>query len=219
VLEPLHVWARMHILLVDDDSYFRAAIKRILQKEGFEIIEAGDGTEGYEAVKEFGATIVLLLTDFQMPRMDGLSLIESARELYPNMPVLLLTASQLENRPRRHAVLNKPIGREALLQAVRSAIAAAGKERPTRKVEVFSAGSGCSEQLITAIRAAACPSCEVRVLDVTAAEGAERANQLGVQFVPAVAINDELVCCPCGCGPDLAKLRAAGLGVQLSSEA
>ena len=85
-----------------------------------------------------------------------------------------------------------------------------------RKVEVFCGGSCGSENLITSIRAAACPSCEVRVLDVTAAEGAERANQLGVQSVPAVAINDELVCCPCECGPDLAKLRAAGLGVPLS---
>jgi hypothetical protein len=99
---------------------------------------------------------------------------------------------------------------------VRSAIAAAGTEGPTRKVEVFTSGYCSSEKLITAIRAAACPSCEVRVLDVTAVEVAERANQLGVQSVPAVAINDELVCCPCECGPDLAKLRAAGLGVPLS---
>jgi len=148
--------------------------------------------------------------------MDGLSLIESVRELHPKMPVLLMTGSRLENRPRSYAVLNKPIGRETLLQAVRSAIAAAGTERPTRKVEVFTSGYCCSEKLITTIKAAACPSCEVRVLDVTAAEVAERANQLGVQSVPAVAINDELVCCPCQCGPDLAKLRAAGLGVPLS---
>jgi hypothetical protein len=148
--------------------------------------------------------------------MDGLSLIESVRELHPKMPVLLITGSRLGNRPRSYAVLSKPFGREALLQAVRSAVAAAGTARSTRKIEVFTSGYCCSEQLITAIRAAACPSCEVRVLDVTAAEGAERANQLGAQSVPAVAINDDLVCCPCECGPDLAKLRSAGLGVPLS---
>jgi hypothetical protein len=74
-------------------------------------------------------------------------------------------------------------------------MAAAGTERPMRKVEVFSSGC-CNEKLIAAIRAAACPSCEVRVLDVTAAEGTERTSQLGVHSVPAVAINDELVCCP-----------------------
>jgi CheY-like chemotaxis protein len=206
----------MPILVVDDEPLFRSAVNTILRKAGFHTIEARDGSEAYEIVRAIGASVELLLTDFQMPRMDGLSLIESVRELHPKMPVLLMTASRLENRPRSYAVLNKPIGREALLQAVRSAIAAAGTERPTRKVEVFSSSCCCSEKLIAAIRAAACPSCEVRVLDVTAAEAAERANQLGVQSVPAVAINDELVCCPCECGPDLAKLRAAGLGVPLT---
>jgi CheY-like chemotaxis protein len=206
----------MPILVVDDEPFFRSAVNTILRKAGFHTIEARDGLEAYEIVRAIGASIELLLTDFQMPRMDGLSLIESVRKLHPKMPVLLMTASRLEYRPRSYAVLNKPIGREALLPAVRSAIAAAGTERPTRKVEVFSSGYCCSEKLITAIRAAACPSCEIRVLDVTAAEGAERANQLGVQSVPAVAINDELVCCPCECGPDLTKLRAVGLGVPLS---
>jgi glutaredoxin 3 len=205
----------MPILVVDDEPSFRSAVNTILRKAGFHTIDARDGFEAYEIVRAIGASVELLLTDFQMPRMDGLSLIESVRELHPKMPVLLMTGSRLEKRPRSYAVLNKPIGREALLQAVRSAIAAAGTERPTRKIEVFSSGSCCSEKLIRAIRAAACPSCEVRVLDVTAAEESERANQLGVKSVPAVAINDELVCCPCECGPDLAKLRAAGLGVPL----
>jgi len=206
----------MPILVVDDDPFFRSAVNTILRKAGFHTIEAQDGFEAYEIVRAIGASVELLLTDFQMPRMDGLSLIESVRKLHPKMPVLLMTGARLESRPRSYAVLNKPIGREALLQAVRSAIASDGTGRPTRKVEVFSNGDCCSEKLITAIRAAACPSCEVKVLDVMAAEVAGRANQLGVQSVPAVAINDELVCCPCECGPDLAKLRAAGLGVPLS---
>src|SRR6516164_2056221 len=206
----------MPILVVDDEPFFRSAVNTILRKAGFHTIEARDGLEAYEIVRAIGASIELLLTDSQMPRMDGRSLIESVRELHPKMPVLLMSGSRLENRPRGYAVLNKPIGREVLLPAVRSAIAAAGTERPARKVEVFSSGYCCSEKLFTAIRAAACPSCEVRVLDVKAAEIAERANQLGVRSVPAVAINDELVCCPCECGPDLTKLRAAGLGVPLS---
>jgi len=127
-----------------------------------------------------------------------------------------MTGSPLVDRTGSYPVLNKPFDRAALLQAVRSAIAAAGTERPARKIEVFSSGCFRSEELITAIRAAACPSCDVTVLDVTAAEVAERANQLGAQSFPAVAINDELVCCPCECGPDLARLRVAGLGVPQS---
>lgn len=206
----------MPILVVDDEPFFRSGIISILRKAGFHTIEARDGFEAYEIVRAIGASVELLLTDFQMPRMDGLSLIDSVRELHPKMPVLLMTGSRVENRPRSYAVLKKPIRREALLRAVRSAIVAAGTERPTRKVEVFSSGNCCSEKLITAIRAAACPSCVVRVLDVTAAEVTERVNHLGVHCVPAVAIDDELVCCPCECGPDLAKLRAAGLGEPLA---
>jgi len=206
----------MPILVVDDERFFRAAMTSILRRAGFHTIEARDGFDAYEIVQAIGAGIELVLTDFQMPGMDGLSLIESVRKLHPKMPVLLVTGSRLENRPRGYPILHKPIGREALLQAVQSAIAAAGTGRTTRKVEVFSSGCCCYERLITSIKAAACPSCEVTVLDVTAAEAAQRAKQLGVQSVPAVAINDELVCCPCECGPELTKLRAAGLGVPLS---
>jgi hypothetical protein len=88
-------------------------------------------------------------------------------------------------------------------------------EKRKRKVEVFSSGCCCSENLITAIKAAACPSCEVSVLDMKEQGVAKRANHLGVRVAPAVVINDELVCGPCEGGPDLAKLRAAGLGVPL----
>jgi CheY-like chemotaxis protein len=206
----------MPILVVDDEQFFRSAINRILRKAGFHTIEARDGREAYEIVRAIGASVELLLTDIEMPRMDGLSLVKSVRELHPKMPVLLMTGSRLENRTGSYALLNKPISREALLQAVRSAIIAAGTERPTRKVEVFSCGCCSDESLVIAIKAAACPSCEIRVLDVRAAEVAERANQLGVQSFPAVAINGELVCCPCECGPDLGELRTAGLGVPLS---
>ena len=205
----------MPILVVDDEPFFRSAVNTILRNAGFHTIEARDGLEAYEIVRAIGASIELLLTDVQMPRMGGLSLINAVRELCPKMPVLLMTGSSLQNRPSSYAVLNKTSGGEVLLQAVRNAIAAAGTERPTRKIEVFISGNCCTE-LITAIGAAACPSCKLSVLDVTAQEVAERANQLGVHSVPAVAINDKLVCCPCECGPDLAKLRAAGLGEPLA---
>src|SRR5262249_16238340 len=159
--------------VVDDEPVFRSAVSTILRRAGFHIIEAQDGLEACEIVRAIGTSIELLLTDLQMPRMDGLSLIESVRELHPEIPVLLMTGSQLENGPGSYAVLNKPISREALLRAVRSAIVPVGTERPKRRVEVFTSGPCCSEKLIAAIRAAACPSCEVRVLDVTAANVAE----------------------------------------------
>src|SRR5215475_4507720 len=125
----------MPILVVDDEPFFRSGIISILRKAGFHTIEARDGLEAYEIVRAIGASIELLLTDFQMPRMDGLSLIASVRELHPKMPVLLVTSLRLESRPTNYAVLNKPIGREALLEAVESTIAAARTEKAARKIE------------------------------------------------------------------------------------
>ena len=84
-----------------------------------------------------------------------------------------------------------------------------------RTVEIFSAGCSCCEDIIRAIKAAACSSCEVTVHDMRQPEVAERAQQLGVRSVPAVAINGELAGCCSGRGPDLDTLRAAGLGVPL----
>ena len=85
-----------------------------------------------------------------------------------------------------------------------------------RTIEVFSAGCSCCEEIITEIKKAACPSCEVTVVDMKKADVAERAKHLGVKSVPAVAIDGKLAGCCSGRGPDMAVLRAAGLGVPLS---
>jgi CheY-like chemotaxis protein len=61
-----------------------------------------------------------VLTDINMPRMDGLSLAESAREWFPKLPVLLMTAhaQSLQNQANSYPVLRKPFLRQALLEAV-----------------------------------------------------------------------------------------------------
>src|SRR5262249_42726301 len=99
----------MPILVVDDEPSFRSAVNSILRQAGFHTIEARDGLEAYEIVRAIGASVELLLTDFQMPRMDGLSLIESVRKLHPKVPVVLMTGSRVENRLRSYAVMNKPV--------------------------------------------------------------------------------------------------------------
>ena len=81
-----------------------------------------------------------------------------------------------------------------------------------RKIEIFSAGCGLCEDTIEMVQNAACSSCEVVVLDMNDSETASRAKQLGVQSVPAVAIDGELAACCADRGVDVAALRAAGLG-------
>lgn len=82
----------------------------------------------------------------------------------------------------------------------------------TRKIEVFSAGCPVCDEAIDMVRRNACPSCEVKVLDMKDPEVAKRARELGVCSVPAVAIDGKLAECCAGRGPDAKTLKAAGLG-------
>jgi glutaredoxin 3 len=81
-----------------------------------------------------------------------------------------------------------------------------------RTIEVFSAGCVACTETIEMVRRAACPSCDVTVLDMHDSAVARRARQLGIRSVPAVVIDGKLADCCAGRGPDEATLRIAGLG-------
>lgn len=83
---------------------------------------------------------------------------------------------------------------------------------PLRKVEVFSAGCPVCQDTIDLVTRLGCSSCEIVVLDMHKRSVAQRAQQLGVRSLPAVAINGELAACCAGQGPDENTLRTAGLG-------
>ncbi len=85
-----------------------------------------------------------------------------------------------------------------------------------RLVEVFSAGCAVCEEAIEQVRALACSSCDVQILDMQDVGVAKRAGDLGIRSVPAVAIDGKLADCCAGRGPDEAALRAAGLGQPLA---
>lgn len=84
-----------------------------------------------------------------------------------------------------------------------------------RKIEIFSAGCAVCAEAIDQIRATACPSCDIIVLDLKDYSIAERAKKIGIRSVPAIVIDGVLADCCAGRGPDEAVLRAAGLGQPL----
>lgn len=81
-----------------------------------------------------------------------------------------------------------------------------------RKVEIFSAGCPVCQETIDLVSRLACTSCEISVLDMKNSDTAQRAKELGVRSVPAVAINGQLADCCAGRGIDENLLRAVGLG-------
>jgi len=79
------------ILTVDDSSSFRQMLAFSLKAVGYRVVEAIDGEDGLEKAKSHAFDLVL--TDQNMPRMDGLTLIRSLRALenYRKVPILMLT--------------------------------------------------------------------------------------------------------------------------------
>ena len=79
------------ILTVDDSASIRQMVTFTLNSAGYDVIEAADGQEGLEMAQE--KVVDLVLTDQNMPRMDGLTLIKNLRAMapYSKVPILMLT--------------------------------------------------------------------------------------------------------------------------------
>ncbi len=85
-----------------------------------------------------------------------------------------------------------------------------------RKIEIFSAGCPVCLDMVEMIQQLACPSCDVKVLNINQPMVAKKAKKLGIRSVPAVLINGKLADCCEGRGPDKEVLMAAGLGQPLT---
>jgi len=83
-------------------------------------------------------------------------------------------------------------------------------------IEIFSAGCSVCENLVQQVRDAACPSCDVQVLDMKAPDIQQRAADLGIKSIPAVVIDGKLADCCTSRGVELDVLRSAGLGQPIS---
>ena len=79
------------VLTVDDSASIRQMVAFTLKGAGYDVVEAADGQEGLDKAKV--SQVNLMLTDQNMPKMDGLTLIKSLRVLpqYAAVPILMLT--------------------------------------------------------------------------------------------------------------------------------
>ena len=81
---------KVKILVVDDESRMRKLIKDFLEREGYCILEAGDGVEALDLFYE-NRDIALIILDVMMPRMDGWQTCKEIRE-HSKVPIMMLTA-------------------------------------------------------------------------------------------------------------------------------
>jgi two-component system chemotaxis sensor kinase CheA len=81
------------ILFAEDSSFFRNQVKASMEKEGFIVLEAEDGVIAWDLLQEKSEEIALVVTDIEMPKMDGFALTRKIKECpaYAHLPVIALT--------------------------------------------------------------------------------------------------------------------------------
>jgi len=100
--EPALAPSSSVILVADDDPTVRHFVKVVLNREGYQVLEASSGESALALARKLAGAFDLVVTDIQMPGMDGRALGEAIRELASNVPVIYVSG-QVEN-----ADLNKP---------------------------------------------------------------------------------------------------------------
>ncbi len=81
------------VLLVEDDDVVRELVRRILESEGYQIIEQMDGSGTLEAITREKPK--LLLTDIVMPNQEGLETIRMVRAEFPDLPIIAISSHGL----------------------------------------------------------------------------------------------------------------------------
>jgi two-component system, chemotaxis family, chemotaxis protein CheY len=112
------------ILAVDDSASMRQMVRYTLETAGYEVVQANDGVEALDYAKTAGADLVL--TDVNMPNMDGITLCKELRGLahYKGVPILMLTtesATETKTRGKQAGATGwivKPFNPEQLLATI-----------------------------------------------------------------------------------------------------
>lgn len=78
------------ILLIDDEPHLPYQLARYLRKRGYEVHTAADGEAGLQELQKYSVDLVLL--DMRLPKLSGLEVLAQARQLEPELPVVMLTA-------------------------------------------------------------------------------------------------------------------------------
>ena len=112
------------ILVIDDSETIRSHLGQTLRDAGYEVLEAADGLMGAFAIRERASDIALVICDVNMPRLDGVEMLEILHGQYPKLPVLMLTSESRIDKVERakragaKAWIIKPFKPELLVEAV-----------------------------------------------------------------------------------------------------
>ncbi len=120
---------QLALLYVEDEDIARLSIGTFLRRQVGELLLAANGSEGLQLYQEKRPAVVI--TDLEMPIMNGMEMIRRIRALDHSIPIIITTAYDDDAHycPEADMIILKPISFMELLQAVKDCLAARGKER------------------------------------------------------------------------------------------
>jgi DNA-binding NtrC family response regulator len=115
------------ILLADDDASTRDLVQRALGLDGHEVVVTQDGVDALEQLLANPSRIELLITDVQMPGLDGITLVEKSLAAAPKLRVVLMSGfvGELDRAERMRGKISSIIGKPFTLEQIRAAVKSA----------------------------------------------------------------------------------------------
>jgi two-component system cell cycle response regulator CpdR len=113
------------VLIADDEESMRMLVARAIAMDGHDTVTAQDGAEALDILTRDNGAFDLLLTDIQMPVMDGIALALSAKRDFPELVILLMTgyAAQRERASNLNAIAHDVISKPFSVADIRTAVA------------------------------------------------------------------------------------------------
>jgi DNA-binding NtrC family response regulator len=113
------------VLLVESDVVIRNMVRRLLERAGYRVLAAADVIEALTLVWNYPSRVDVLLTDVDMPHLDGISLADYIKSQRPGILVLVMSAWLAYSAPnyeREVTLLPKPFSPQLLLETIRNVI-------------------------------------------------------------------------------------------------
>ncbi len=121
--------ALAHIVVVDDEPMVLSATSKILETIGFDVTAVASGQEALDVLAAKGSDLDGIVTDVNMPGMNGVELAQQVATQWPHLGVLLVSGKESESDvmstlPKRYRYLRKPYGIAKLRDALDSSLSA-----------------------------------------------------------------------------------------------
>jgi two-component system chemotaxis sensor kinase CheA len=135
----LAIVKRETVLVVDDSNFFRNQIKSFIQQEGYQVVDAEDGEVAWRILQKLGQDISLVVTDMEMPRLDGFELTATIRkdERFSRIPIIAMTtlADDKDMERAKLAGVNEyqlKLDKEKLLDSISALISMKRRQKENR---------------------------------------------------------------------------------------